>query len=140
MAFFWRAYYEDGSELWQTKGDKGEHKVTYADIDRDRLIAFGLFQGDLPVVLVDFRDDTNGSTTSDIGPKRLIWRVRHQQSSNGLKNKIHLVGWQRKVKGRNIQSICFVAENGTVILGGQWQDDVPLRGGITHLPFEKDLD
>jgi hypothetical protein len=136
MDLLWRAFYSDGSELRQ-RGPKADEAHTYADIDRDRLEAFGLYQDDSPVTLVDFRDDTNGDP--DIAPKRLIWRIRHLQSANGQKIKVHLVGWQRKVCGRNVQSICFVSEDGTVILGGQWQDDLPLRGGIVPFPFETDL-
>lgn len=131
----WRAYYEDGTELWQHDADGGRH--TYADIERDRLMAFGLFSGDSPVVLVDFRDDANGAP--NIEPKRLIWRIRHLQSSKGEKARVHLIGWQRKVAGHNIQSICFISEDGCMVLGGQWQDDLPLRGAIAPLPNEADL-
>lgn len=132
----WRAYYDDGGELWQ-RGPEPGVKHTYADIDRARLTAFGLFRGNDPVVLVDFREDSNGQ--NGIEPKRLIWRIRHLQSTKGDKIKIHLVGWQRKVSGHNIQSIAFVSETGGIILGGQWQNDLPLRGEIAPLPFETDL-
>jgi hypothetical protein len=111
--------------------------ATYADIDRDKLAAFGLYRNEQPIILVDFRDDSNGD--SDIGPKRLIWRMRHKQDSSGQHVTIHLVGWQRKVAGRNVQSICYVNEDGTVILGGQWLEDKPLMHAIVPLECEADL-
>lgn len=136
MDFNWRAVYKDGSDLWQSGAD-GKVKNTYADIDRQQLEVFGLYKGDQPLVLVDLSDDCNGD--SDVAPKRLIYRRRCLKNTRGLDAVVYLVGWQRKVSGRNIQSICFVSQDGTIILGGQWQDDIPLRGSIIPLPWEDDL-
>ena len=132
----WRAYYDDGSELWQYNPGT-EQKSTYADIERRKLVAFALFQENRPLVMVDFRDDSQGD--SAIGPKRLVWRIRHMMDTKGSSTQVHLVGWQRAVNGRNVQSICFVAEDGVIVLGGQWQEDLPLRGAIAPLPCEADL-
>lgn len=136
MDFLWRAYYNDGSELWQHNPDT-DQRATYADIERDRLSAFGLYQGDQTLVLVDLQDDSNGD--SRIGKKRLIWRIRHQMNTAGQSVKIHLIGWQRMVRGANIQSICFVAADGAIVLGGQWRNDLPLRHSIKAQVFETDL-
>lgn len=130
--FYWIAYYDDGSP--PTDQRQG---ATYADIDRERLSAFGLYSEDKPLVLIDFRDDTGGDST--IGPKRLIWRIRHQQNSAGQHVAVHLVGWQREVAGRNVQSICYVNEEGTVILGGQFMEDKPLMHAVVPLECETDL-
>lgn len=132
-----RAIYKDGSEIWQHDPETGETVNTYADINRERLEVFGLYNGDRPLVMVDFSDDRNGDES--IGPKRLIYRKRHLKNSKGGSVSVYLVGWQRKVNGRNVQSICFVSGDGTIILGGQWQDNRPLRGTIKALPWENDL-
>lgn len=130
--FYWVAHYDNGVILDQRQGNN------YAHIDRDQLTAFGLHREDeTPIVWVDFRDDTNGD--SGIGPKRLIWRMRHKQDSSGQHVTIHLVGWQRKVAGRNVQSICHVNEEGTIVLGGQWLEDKPLMHAIVPLECEADL-
>ena len=129
--FYWIAYYDTLPPLDQREG------ATYADIDRDTLAAFGLYDGDRLLVIIDFRNDANGN--SEIGPKRLIWRMRHKQDSTGQPVTIHLVGWQRKVAGINVQSICYVNETGEVVLGGQWMDDKPLRHAVVPLPCEVDL-
>ena len=126
----WIAYYDNDEVLDQRTG------VTYADIDRTRLAAFGLYRNEQPIILVDFRPDT---TDPDISPKRLIWRMRHLQSSAGQNVTIHLVGWQRLVGGRNVQSICYVNEDGTVILCGQWIENRPLMHAIVPLDCEHDL-
>ena len=130
--FHWVAYYENGaSPTDQRLG------ATYADIDRVKLEAFGLYDGDKPLVLIDFRDDTKGHP--ELGAKRLIWRMRHQQRSDGTHSVIHLVGWQRKVGSHNIQSICYVNELGEIILGGQWLEDKPLMHSVVPLECEPDL-
>lgn len=131
--FYWIAYYNDGSELKQKPG------ITYEDIDRPRLTAFSLFnENNVPLVMVDFRKDYKSD--SDIGPRRLIWRRRGLISTKGAEQHIHLVGWQRKVAGQSIQAVCYVIEpEGTVILGGQWTDDIPLMNAIKPLAHEIDL-
>lgn len=130
--FYWVAHYDNG--LPPTDQRQG---ATYGDIDRDRLTAFGLYDGDRPLILVDFRNDTGDDP--DIGPKRLIWRMRHKQDSTGRHVTVHLVGWQREVAGRNVQSICYVNEEGTVVMGGQWMEDKPLMHAIVPLECEADL-
>jgi hypothetical protein len=131
MSITWIAHYDNNETQDQRSG------ATYADIDRARLTAFGLYQDERPIILVDFRPDTPSG--SDIGPKRLIWRLRHQQNSAGQRVTIHLVGWQRQVAGRNVQSICYVNDEGTVVLGGQWMEDKPLMHAIVPLECETDL-
>lgn len=130
--FYWIAHYDDGQPPTDQRTGS-----TYADIDRTRLTAFGLYEGERPIILVDFRDDTNGDP--EIGLKRLIWRLRHSQSSSGQHVAVHLVGWQRTVAGRNTQSICYVNEDGVIILGGQWLEDKPMMHAIVPLECEADL-
>ena len=129
----WKAYYQDGTDLAQ----RSEPGFTYKDINREDLTAFALFKDDQLLVMVDLSADSNGS--EDIGPKRLIWRKRHQMSSVGGHVEVQLVGWQRKVGGRNVQAICYVTQTGEIVMGGQWQTDRPLRHPIQPLPHETDL-
>ena len=128
--FHWIAHYENGS----TDQRQG---ATYADIDRSRLEAFGLYNGERVLILIDFRDDVKGHP--ELGPKRLIWRIRHQQRSDGTHSVVHLVGWQRQVGTHNIQSICYVNELGEIVLGGQWLEDKPLMYPVVPLECETDL-
>lgn len=120
------------------QGPNGQ-KNTYRDIDRNKLTAFILHrEGGPPLAVIDFRDDRNGDP--EIGPKRLIWRRRHSVSSSGGRVIVHLAGWQRKIAGRNVQSILYVREdNGAVVMGGQWLEDAPLMHSIVPLEFEQDL-
>jgi len=125
----WLAHYEDGSNLAQANGN------TYKDIDRTRLAIFDLWQGDRLVVRVDLTDDV----TDGIGPRRLIWRTRHFLDSAGGRVKVHLCGWQRRVAGKNVQAICYVTEDGTVLLGGQFGHNLPFGYAPVKLECETDL-
>lgn len=125
----WLAHYTDGSTIDQREGAK------YPDIDRARLQAFDLWQDGRLLVRVDLRDDSDG----DIGPKRLIWRIRRQVNGAGNDTRIHLVGWQRQVSGRNIQAINYVFEDGVILLGGQFRDNDTFMDSIVPLECEKDL-
>ena len=127
--FHWIAYYNDGSNLDQRTG------CTYADIDRARMEAFGLYDGERPLAMVDFRD---GQKDPDIGPRRLIWRKRSMMRSDGVGVSVHLVGWQRTVAGRNVQAICYINGEGTIIMGDQWMESRPLVHPVEPLlEFEK---
>jgi hypothetical protein len=130
MTIIWQANYKNGTSLRQNGRD-----VTYADIDREQLASFDLWDEDRLVIRVDLSEDSN----DDIGPRRLIWRIRNQINTKGLENRLHMVGWQRKVKGRNVQSICYVSEDGPIILAGQWQENQPMMHAIKPLPCEPDL-
>jgi hypothetical protein len=130
MTINWQANYKNGTSLRQNGRD-----VTYADIDREQLASFDLWDKDKLVVRVDLSEDANG----DIGPRRLIWRSRGLVNTKGKNVRVHLVGWQRKVSGRNIQSICYVSEDGPIILAGQWQENQPMMHAVRPLPCESDL-
>jgi hypothetical protein len=121
----WIAHYDDGTRLVQYNG--ASPPATYGDIDRARLAAFELVDvSGRTLVVVDFRDDSGGD--EDVGPKRLIWRVRHRQDAKGGHDRIHLVGWQRLVKGRNMQAVLYVNdETGGIVMGGQ-----PSRHPLMH--------
>lgn len=137
MDIHWIAHYDDGTTLDQREKGSNGKGPTYPDIDRDRLTAFGLYTGDRVLVLVDFRDDSDGNL--QIGPKRLIWRRRGQiRSGDEHANYVHLVGWQRTINDRNVQAICYVREDdGVVVLGGQWLDNAPMMHAIKLMECEE---
>ncbi len=124
----WRAHYSDGTDLWQ------DENHGYHDIDRDRLVAFDLWQENRLLVRVDM---TGGDEHKGVGPKRLIWRKRHTHDGS-TDQVMHMAGWQRKVKGVNVQSICYVFEDGVVLLGGQWNEN-EFSYPIAVLECESDL-
>ena len=128
----WRAQYNDGSTLYQETPDGSKH--AYHQIDRTKLVAFDLWQGDHLICRVDMRPDRLGDS-----PKHLSWRIRHMMNDRGRDDKIHLVGWQRKVRGENVQAILYVFEDGTVLLGGEWGGDAEYMHGIVQLECEKEI-
>lgn len=129
----WIAHYDDGSFLDQSRNGASP-PATYTDIDRDRLIAFELIKDGTVLVALDFRDDTGGDP--DIGPKRLIWRRRNTINGRGGQHILHLVGWHRTVKGRNIQALLYVNEQtGQIAMGGQPMED-PLMRSVKLQPQE----
>ena len=130
----WVSHYLDGTKLEQfpTEGDKH----TYKDIDREKLIAFDLWKDNQLLVRIDLRDDTKGDTA--IGRRRLIWRMRHIMRSDGEHERLHMAGWQRKVNGINIQSICYTSEDGVIVLGGQFTGE-DFMDPIGPLEWETDL-
>ena len=128
---YWIAHYSDQTQLNQL-----DNNGTYSDIDRDNLIAFGLYSDDhRPIVIIDFDDDGN----QYIGKKSLIYRKRTMLDTRSSQVSVHLVGWQRKINGHNIQSICYVSESETVVLGGQWIENRQFMYSIQPLECEKDL-
>ncbi len=128
----WLAHYDDGSTLPQYAPDGTVNK--YADVNRNRLLAFDAWQADKLLVRVDLRDDSS----PDIGRRRLIWRIRHQLGTNGTHVKVYLIGWQRTVKGRNVQAINYLLADGPVMLGGQF-NEADFTNPIVPFAWETDL-
>jgi len=122
----WIAHYNDNTQLSSLHG-------TYYDIDRDKLVAFSVLKDDTQLLAIDLSNDTSNP---DISPKRLIWRKRTRTSTNGLTQSIFLAGWQRKVKGVSVQSICYVTEDGHIVMSGQFQEDMPLMHAPKFREFE----
>lgn len=101
----WTAYYADGTQLHQYP-DNGSAN-TYDDIDRDKLVKFSLsvFDRTFTISLEEGR--------------RLIYRHRVVKTSGGKSISIYLLGWQKTIKGENIQSIMFISPN-EVVSAGRW--------------------
>lgn len=109
MNFKWKAVYEDGSELSQYNEDGSENK--YPDIERSKLVRFALlqFHSAQPCVILHLNKN-----------QRLIYRrrvaLRFGLKDVNIKQKetIHLIGYQELINGRNVQTICFVFEDGHI--------------------------
>lgn len=101
----WKVEYSDGSSLAQYNEDGTVN--TYRDIDREKLVSFSLsvFNNTYTVSLEDGR--------------RLIYRQRVKVSPGKPDEVIYLLGWQKTVRGENIQSILFISKD-EVISAGRW--------------------
>lgn len=122
----WRAIYKDGTSLPQYNVDGSENK--YADIDRTKICAFEFYKdGKLILVL-------------DIAPgARLIYRKRVEQSSGGESLNVYLIGWQKTVEGRNVQSIACVPEyNDVILFVDGWREGSRWLYPVQELPCEKE--
>jgi len=61
--------------------------------------------------------------------QRLIWRKRVISGQYKDDQVWHLVGWQKTIKGENIQCIGYINEDtGQVRMAGEWQGDHVLMG------------
>lgn len=109
----WTAYYANGTQLDQYPDDGSTN--TYNDIDREKLVKFSLsvFDKTFTVAIEDGR--------------RLIYRKRVMKNPGKPDTVIHLLGWQKTVKGENIQSIMFISPD-EVISAGRW------KGGLFFEP------
>lgn len=131
MTLYWQATHSTGLILNQFQGAK------YGDIDRSTLEFFDLWiypdrgPGIDPhlLVRVDLRADS-------LPQRRLIWRKRTERDMSGNELVYHLVGWQRTVEGRNVQAICYVFNESTVVLGGEWQEHDPVMFSVPNLECE----
>lgn len=120
----WIAHYSNGDKLSQADGAK------YQEIDRDRLVAFDLWGNRRLLLRLDLRDD-------GLPTKRLIWRIRSQFHSDGRQERIHLVGWKRAINGYEVQTMAYVFEDGTVLVGGQPIEQDYLGDVVLH-DFERE--
>jgi hypothetical protein len=115
-----RAVYTDGTYLDLKKG------VSYESIDRSRLASFCLLNEDKVVFQMAIQPE-----------QRLIWRKRTILTPGQEERVWHLVGWQKTIKGENIQCIGYISEeDGYVLMAGEWQGDHILMGNVELLDFE----
>jgi hypothetical protein len=121
MPLFWVAVYGDGTQLEQYNADGSEN--AYKDIDREKLAEFNLLlrtpgsPEPVPIFLTQLQP-----------PRQLIYRRRIQKhyNSEGSKGEDiwHLVGWQMRLNGRNVQSIAWVNDRGfPTILRGRFAEE-----------------
>jgi len=69
--------------------------------------------------------------------QRLIWRKRIISGQYKDDQVWHLVGWQKTIKGENIQCIGYVNEDTSQVrMAGEWQGEHVLMGNVELLDFE----
>lgn len=123
----WKAIYDDGKSLSQYNENGTENK--YTDIDRNRLVQFVLLADGIPKIVIHL--DNN---------KRLIYRRRvaaaFSGANAGKQETVHLVGWQEKKQGINIQMICFLFEDGHIEIVDRFQENHPWFYSVIFLPEE----
>lgn len=111
--YYWRAKYEDGTSLSQA--DPSGIRNGYADIDRDRLSAFEIWEGTIRILYIRFRRG-----------QRLIWRRRVEMTQGGATEVCHLIGKQETIGGKNYQGIIGLFESdGRVEATGKFEENHP---------------
>ncbi len=125
MEITWKAVYPEGC-LNQYNEDGSVNK--YTDIDRTMLKYFELYKEDKLILRVHLGDG-----------KRLIYRRRVALGLDGkIKGVVYLLGWQKTVSGENIQSICYVFEDGHIEMAGAWDEKSPFSYAPNLIKEEKD--
>lgn len=119
MQLHWMAHYDDGSFYSQLDNGK------YYHIDRDNLKAFDVWMENRLLIRLDTEADSKGK-------KRFFWRKRHRMTTTGIKQYVYLCGWEQD----GHYHTCYAFEDGSVIMGGQWRNDMPFMQEIVWLDFE----
>lgn len=112
--YHWVVKYIDGTSLRQTDPQTGITHA-YKDIDRDRLFAFEMWDGDLRMLLIRFKKG-----------QRLIWRRRVEMTPEGVVETCHIIGKQETVGGKNYQGIIGLFESdGRIEVAGKFEENHP---------------
>ncbi len=139
-SIYWKAVYNDGTELSQFEEDGTENK--YPDIDRSKLATFEVRKA----AAKEQPDKLLFKMYMEPG-RRLICRRRVMDNYKiGGKSKdptvkrywqevVYLVGWQATIGGRSVQDIAYVFEDGHVELAGKWRN-APMDSVGKPMPCE----
>jgi hypothetical protein len=126
----WVAGYSDGTSLTQYNADGTENR--YPSIDRSKLKDFSLFRDGVLLIRYHF----------DHPDQRLIYRRRVFLMPGEAEPRVfYLIGWQRNVKGENVQSISLLGvlpsgDTAVEVIGRWWTH--PLFESVEHLDCEKE--
>lgn len=99
--FTWTAIYDDGTEVNYKNEDGSVNR--YHDLDKERISFFTLYVNDVPY------------TVSLAKGASLIYVRRVRQDMGGNRTILYILGWRKKVKGENVQSIMFIGDNGVLL-------------------------
>lgn len=111
--YHWVAKYDDGGSLSQIDSRGNLHP--YKDIDREKLVAFEMWEGSFRLFFLRFKKG-----------QRLIWRRRVEMSPGGVREVCHLIGKQETINGRNYQGIVGLFESdGRIELTGRLEEGHP---------------
>ena len=126
MELKWKAIYSDGKSLNQYNEDGSVNK--YTEIDRTILQFFELYKEDKLILRVHLGDG-----------KRLICRSRATMNTRGrVTERIYFAGWQKTVGGKNVQSICYIFEDGHIEMAGAWDETSQFAYAPNLIKEEKD--
>lgn len=118
------AIYNDGTE--QRLGKQADGSIfRYEDISRGELSAFALEKDGEIIFKLHLEEG-----------QRLIWRKREYRQVGGDTKVIHLLGWQKKVGGENLQAICYLFEDGHIEMAGRFRENHPVFDKVELLPSE----
>jgi hypothetical protein len=147
----WVCVYSDGSRLPQYNADGYENR--YQDIERGRLSAFEFWKtvyvesldGDGNKILDENKnpvliEQKHLLLVCDIAPgARLIYRKRVEQSSGSEQLNVYLIGWQKTIEGRNVQSIACVPDyNDVILFVDGWREGSRWLYPIQEYAYEKE--
>ncbi len=141
----WKAYYSDGTFLDQY-GVNG--KSGYENIDRTKLFMFAII--DKTVVTdesfaVAVFDGKNYDTRRMVNKQeRIVFRLHFEEGQRliyriiGIKklnvrtleerdNHLIMVGWQQNINGKNIQSLNYINEDGSIEQTGKFVNPPALK-------------
>ena len=121
----WAAVYNDGSQLPQYNEDGSGNK--YTDINRDILKQFLLL------------DETSVRFILNLKPEfKLIYRLRTAKNSNNdVIERVHIIGYQQNVAGKNIQNINFIVDStGVIEVTDGFRENHAWFGPVVLLPEE----
>ena len=121
----WVAVYNDGSLLPQYNEDGSENK--YVDINRDILKQFLLL------------DKTSVRFILNLKPEfKLIYRLRTIKINNDVKERVHIVGYQLNISGKNIQHINFIVDStGVIEVTDGFRENHAWYSSINFMPEEE---
>lgn len=125
----WIAFYGDDSFLPQFEEDGTEN--SYGKIERERLTEFRMLNRQTGAAVLVLSLDPGC---------RLIYRRRNFMNgiSGDKENLIYLVGWQKTIKGENVQSLNWILQDGTIINTGRFVEGHVYLNDIVFLPFEEE--
>lgn len=113
LRFHWVVRYEDGTTLSQF--DSSGKQNAYKDIDRTKLAAFEMWEGNVRLFFLRFKKG-----------QRLIWRRRVEMAPSGVVEVCHLIGKQETINGRNYQGIIGLFESdGRIEIAGRLEEGHP---------------
>lgn len=113
--FHWVAIYSDGTQLLQVEPDG--KKNTYSDIDREKLVAFEMWENVPRRMILSLRFKKG---------QRLIWRRRVEMEGGLVSEVCHILGKQETVNGKNYQGIIGLFESdGRIEVTGKFEEGHP---------------
>jgi hypothetical protein len=138
----WVAIYPDpadnrrevGFPMYKPDGTRNR----YEDIDRKNLMRFEMHDSEQtgnPIVLSLYF-----SKGQELIWDTFIWRMRVEKRTGGGQDecRVHVVGWQKRVMGKNVQFVFVMSEaTGKIVASDGWRKDDPWLYPVVQRDVEK---